>query len=247
MNTDKLLSQLVDRLSQAYGHDLRSVVLYGSAAAGDFHQKHSDLNILCVLRDVGVESLQKAEQTAHWWRSFGNPAPLLWAENELACATDAFPVEFLDLREQHRVLHGEDLVAGLTIDPAFHRVQVEHELRTKLLALRQRYLGIYRDQKMVLKLMVDALPSFVHIVSARADSGRPGGADGEPLPRGCSDPEARGLGSRRAQFRFRSGFLPGRAGGAGRQAKRSGRPRPARPSRDTTRAPPAFANTWMRC
>ena len=161
MNTDKLLSQLVDRLSQAYGHDLRSVVLYGSAAAGDFHQKHSDLNILCVLRDVGVESLQKAEQTAHWWRSFGNPAPLLWAENELACATDAFPVEFLDLREQHRVLHGEDLVAGLTIDPAFHRVQVEHELRTKLLALRQRYLGIYRDQKMVLKLMVDALPSFV--------------------------------------------------------------------------------------
>ena len=161
MNTEKLLSQLVERLQRAYGPDLRSVVLYGSAAAGDFHQKYSDLNVLCVLRDLGVESLQKAEQTAHWWRSFGNPAPLLWAEKELATASDAFPIEFLDLREQHRLLHGEELVAGITIDPAFHRVQVEHELRTKLLALRQRYLGIYRDQKMVIKLMVDALPSFV--------------------------------------------------------------------------------------
>ena len=161
MNTEKLLSQLVKRLEQAYGRDLRSVVLYGSAAAGDFHQKYSDLNVLCVLRDVDVESLHKAEQTAQWWRSFGYPAPLLWAEKELASASDAFPIEFLDLREQHRVLQGEELVAEITIDPAFHRVQVEHELRTKLLALRQRYLGIYRDHKMVAKLMVDALPSFV--------------------------------------------------------------------------------------
>ena len=161
MNTDKLLSQLVKRLEQAYGSDLRSVVLYGSAAGGDFHQKYSDLNVLCVLRDLGLESLQKAEQTAHWWRGLGNPAPLLWSEKELATASDAFPIEFLDIREQHRVLHGEELVAAITIDPAFHRVQVEHELRTKLLALRQRYLGIYRDQKMVIKLMVDALPSFV--------------------------------------------------------------------------------------
>ncbi len=160
MNTDKLLSQLVERLLKAYGTDLRSVLLYGSAATGDFHQRHSDLNVLCVLNDLNVDNLEKAEQIANWWRSLGNPAPLLMGEGELERASDAFAIEFLDMREQHRVLHGNDPVAGVTVDPAFHRVQVEHELRAKLLALRQRYLGIYRNKGAVLRLMVDSLPSF---------------------------------------------------------------------------------------
>ncbi len=191
MNREKLLAQLVERLLHAYGRDLRSVVLYGSAAGDDFDEKRSDLNVLCVLRDLGVESLQKAEQTANWWRSLGNPAPLLFAPGEIERATDAFPIEFLDIQQQHRVLHGEDPVAGLTIAPAFHRVQVEHEIRAKLLALRQRYLGIHRNKTAVLKLMVDALPSlaalFRHAVIVTDEAGRsePGGS-----PRRLSKNEA---------------------------------------------------------
>jgi len=161
MNREKLLAKLVERLQQAYGRSLLSVLLYGSAATStDFHQRHSDLNILCVLRELTLEDLERAEPVANWWRAQGNPAPLLLARAELEHSTDVFPVEFLDIHEQHRVLHGEDLVRTVRVDPVFHRVQVEHELRAKLLALRQRYLGIYRDRKAVLKLMVDALPSL---------------------------------------------------------------------------------------
>jgi len=160
MNTDKLLAQLVERLLKAYSRDLRSVVLYGSAATGDFHQKHSDLNVLCVVRSLDVEKLEKSEPIAHWWRGLGNPAPLLLSEEELAHGSDSFAIEFLDIQAQHKLLHGEDLISTLTVDPRYHRVQVEHELRSKLLALRHRYLGIYRDRKAVAKLMQDALPSF---------------------------------------------------------------------------------------
>ena len=160
MDTDKVLAQLVERLLQAYGRDLRSVVLYGSAAGEDFHHKHSDLNILCVVRSLELQALEKAEATANWWRRLGNPAPLLLAEDEVGRSTDAFPIEFLDLSEQHRVLHGDDPVAAVSVDAHYHRVQVEHELRAKLLAIRQRYLGMHRDKKAVLQLMVDALPSF---------------------------------------------------------------------------------------
>jgi hypothetical protein len=160
MNTDKLLEQLVKRLEAAYGRDLLSVVLYGSAVGEDFHRRHSDLNVLYVVRSVDVEALEKAEPIANWWRRFGNPAPLLMGEQEMERSTDAFPVEFLDLHDQHRVLYGSDPVAQVKIDRHYHRVQVEHELRAKLLALRQRYVGIHRDGKAVLDLMLGALPSF---------------------------------------------------------------------------------------
>jgi hypothetical protein len=160
MNTEKLLTQLVERLQAAYGRDLLSVVLYGSAAGEDFHGKHSDLNVLCVVRAVDPPDLEKAEPAANWWRRLGNPAPLLMGQHELESSTDAFPLEFLDIRDQHRVLYGDDPFAQVEIDRHYHRVQVEHELRAKLLALRQRYLGIHRDRKAVLGLLVDSLPSF---------------------------------------------------------------------------------------
>ncbi len=162
------------RLRAAYGDTLRSVLLYGSAATGEFHQSHSDLNVLCILRHVGVEELEKSHDIAHWWRGRKHPTPLLLAEDELCRATDAFPIEFLDLAEHHRVLYGDDLVAGLEAAPLYHRAQVEHELRAKLLRLRQRYLGIHRDRRAVMQLMADALPSFATLFRhALAAAGHP--------------------------------------------------------------------------
>jgi hypothetical protein len=160
MNTEKLLAQLVERLLEAYGRDLRAAILYGSAATGEFDDRHSDLNVLCVLRGLDVDKLEKSEAIANWWRGRGHPAPLLLSDQELEHASDSFAIEFLDIQQQHRLLHGEDLVSRLSITPGYHRVQVEHELRAKLLALRQRYLGIHRDRKAVVRLMMDALPSF---------------------------------------------------------------------------------------
>ena len=48
---DKLLD-LVDRLKHAHRERLRSVILYGSAAAGEHNEHFSDINVLCVLTRV---------------------------------------------------------------------------------------------------------------------------------------------------------------------------------------------------
>ncbi len=49
---DDVLQELVKRMKAACGQELVSMVLYGSAAAGDYHEKHSDLNVLCVLKQI---------------------------------------------------------------------------------------------------------------------------------------------------------------------------------------------------
>lgn len=157
---ERALGELVDRLRKTYQDRLVSVILYGSAAVGDYHQRFSDLNVLCVLRQVTPRELGESTAIVRWWRELGNPAPLLLSVEEVRNATDCFPVEFHDIRARHRVLWGEDLAAGLEIDESFYRAQVEHELRAKLLRLRQKAAGVLADKELLRALLVDSLPTF---------------------------------------------------------------------------------------
>ena len=157
---DQLLNDLVDRLKAAYGEDLLSVVLYGSAASGDFHRKHSDLNVLCVLKQVELAELERGAELFRWWMKKDQPPPLLLSAEEIRDGSDVFPIEFLDIRENYRLLHGADLVASIEVNTANHRRQVEHELRSRLLRLRKRFLETQHDTKAVTQLMIESLSTF---------------------------------------------------------------------------------------
>ena len=161
--TDKLLAELTAKLEKAFGKRLLSVVLYGSAAAGELHGKYSDLNVLCVLTVIGPDELRLAEPVIHWWRSHENPSPLFLSEEELHNSTDCFAIEFHDIVECHRVLGGRDVVAGLVIDDSFYRGQVEHELRAKLLRLRQKAGGMLSDKAMLVRMMAESVSTFCNL------------------------------------------------------------------------------------
>ncbi|MCC7153106.1 MAG: nucleotidyltransferase domain-containing protein [Bryobacterales bacterium] len=155
-----ILDDLVERLKQAYGADLLSVILYGSAAVGDAHAGFSDVNVLCVVRDVTPKELAASEPIFRWWRDKGNPAPLLMKQDEVARSTDCFPIEFHDMLQSRRVLHGADVVAGLQIDDRYYRAYVEQELRAKLFRLRQKAGGVLNDNELLLRLMAGSLSTF---------------------------------------------------------------------------------------
>jgi hypothetical protein len=154
------LDQLVEKLRKALGEDLVSVILYGSAAVGDSDEKFSDYNVLCVLRQITPAQLGASETIFRWWRTEGNPAPLLLTEQEVRTSTDCFAIEFHDISEHHRVLHGADVVSGLEIDRSFYRAQVEHDLRAKLLRLRQKAAGILSDKDVLMRLLADSVSTF---------------------------------------------------------------------------------------
>ncbi len=157
---DRILDQLVERLRKTFQDRLVSVILYGSAATGDHHQRYSDLNVLCVLREITTRELADSEAIFRWWREHKNPAPLLLSEDEVSRSTDCFPIEFHDIKERRRVLYGADVAAGLEIDYSFYRAQVEHELRAKLLRLRQKAAGVLSDKDLLLRLMADSISTF---------------------------------------------------------------------------------------
>jgi hypothetical protein len=135
-------------------------VLFGSGAVGDWNAKASDLNILCVLEKVSVQELSESEAVFRWWREQGNPAPLLLSEEEVRNSSDCFPMEFHDIKSHRRVLYGLDVIADLEIDRSFYRAQVEHELRSKLLRLRQKAADALSKQDALLRLLMDSLSTF---------------------------------------------------------------------------------------
>jgi hypothetical protein len=157
---EKSLSQLVPKLQRAYGERLVAVVLYGSAVSEERHSKFSDFNVLCVLTAITPRELNAGEEVFHWWRGLGNPSPLLLTEPEVASSAESFPIEFLDIQQQHRVLHGKDVITGLVIGRSFYGAQVEHELRAKVLRLRQKAAGVVSDPNLLRRLLADSVSTF---------------------------------------------------------------------------------------
>ena len=141
LSTEAKLADLVSRMKEFAGENLESMILYGSAARGDFKEGHSDLNVLCVLRSVTARELTRVSPVVHWWcKDQNEPAPLFFTSEELRTSADVFSIELLDMQRSRRVLDGPDVIAGIAIPMNLHRVQVEHDLRTLLLKLRQHFL-----------------------------------------------------------------------------------------------------------
>jgi hypothetical protein len=154
------LGELTSKLKTVFGDRVVSVILYGSAAAGDWQERTSDFNVLCVVKTVDVDLLAKAAPVFAWWMKQGNVAPVLFSEEEARHSTDCFPMEFHDMQEHRRVLLGSDLVAELQIDLSFYRALVEREFRSKELRLRQKSVELLEDPQRLGRLLIDSISTF---------------------------------------------------------------------------------------
>ncbi len=141
------LEQLVLRLQQSAGENLQALLLYGSAARDDFNEQYSDLNLLCVLREASGAALERVAPVVIWWVGKRRHRPPLFVTlDELRASADVFAIEMLDLKATHRLLAGQDVLSGIEVPMNLHRVQLEHELRTMLLRLRQQFLLAHDEQ-----------------------------------------------------------------------------------------------------
>ena len=176
MAHEKLLSEFVEKMRTAAGENLISVILYGSAAEGEFHPEYSDLNLLCVLRDTSFASLSKIASAVEWWRKKKYHPPLVLTPQELKDTADVFSIEFVDMKQRHRVLYGEDVLRNLDVPVHLHRSQLEYELREKLFLLRQHILVAGAREKDLWGVMLNSLSSFTtlfrHVLIELGEQGR---------------------------------------------------------------------------
>src|SRR5712692_2654302 len=154
LSTETKLTELVNRLKEFAGANLECVILFGSAARGDFREGYSDLNVVCILHLLSVEELGRLAHVVKWWCvEQKEPAPLFFTKDELRDAANVFAIEILDMKHGRRVLYGADVVADIEVPMNLHRVQIEHDLRTMILKLRQHYLRAPGNSKQLAPIL----------------------------------------------------------------------------------------------
>jgi hypothetical protein len=158
---EKLLAELKDKLLAGAGANLKALVLFGSAARGEYHERHSDLNVLCLLGRAQADDLEALHEAAVWWQRKKHPAPQIFTLEELRASADIFAIELLDMKLHHRMIYGDDFFNELTVPMQLHRLQVERELRTNWIKLRQGILLAPRKDRVILGLMDASLSAFV--------------------------------------------------------------------------------------
>jgi predicted nucleotidyltransferase len=133
------LEDLVSQLRAAYGDALSAVVLYGSAAGGEHHEKRSDMNILVIAKTLTVSSMRAAGAIARAWGEAGHPPPLTLTEAEWRSSVDVFAMEHADILHRHKILYSApafDLKHGVAVSPRNLRLQLEYEALATLLRFR---------------------------------------------------------------------------------------------------------------
>ena len=155
------LDELVAQLRAAYGGELRAVVLYGSAAAGEHVPDRSDYNVLVVVDSLPLERLRAASAATQAWIAAGNTAPVTMTTAEWRTSSDVFPMEYADILERHRVLHGEPPFDGISVSPADLRLEVEQQAKGKLLRLRAGVLAAGADSARQTELMERSLSTLM--------------------------------------------------------------------------------------
>ena len=160
------LHGLIDDLRATHGDNLASVVLYGSAAAGDHVELRSDYNLLIALNRITPEDLRQAQAPMREWQRLGHPLPVYFTVEELSDAADVFPIEFHQMANARIVLYGKDPFEFVRLSDQNLRHQTEYELRSKVIQLRRLYIPASVSIEKLCDLMSDSLASFAALFRA---------------------------------------------------------------------------------
>ena len=163
-DTQDLLHAYVKDVKALFSEQLEGVLLYGSAVRGEFLQGRSNLNLLLVVSSYD-QALLKGYSVVHKkWSKEQVVAPLFLTEEELRSSASVFPLEYLEIQEQHRVLGGRDPFVGFRIDAQRISAEVCQGFIGALLRLRQRYVEGYASDEAALILLPLSVTSLLPLL-----------------------------------------------------------------------------------
>lgn len=166
-NREEIISDVrgtfLDRIKNSFKENLLSVLLYGSAASGDFIPGVSDVNVLIILNEIDKEQIEKFGRENFRSMNRHRITPLILSRTEFQNSADVFPMEYFDIQEQNSVLFGEDETKMLKLERKNLRHQLEERLRGCLNSIRQMIIasrGRKRHLRINLRILFGSFKSL---------------------------------------------------------------------------------------
>ena len=152
---DQGLAAFVEAARTAFGTDLRSVVLFGSAAEGRLRAT-SDVNVIIVLRAFDSAKADGLREALREARAAIALMPMFILEGEIPAAVAAFAVKFADISHRHRILHGDDPFANLNVPRDARINRLRQIALNQVLRLRERYIERSLREEQLITVIAEA-------------------------------------------------------------------------------------------
>lgn len=182
---DEYLQQLrayVKDVQRLYGDALDGVLLYGSAVRGEFLPGRSNLNVVLIVKSARADQLKKYGAVHRRWAKEQVVVPLFVTQADLPAMSLVFPLEYLEIQEQHRLLAGQDPFVGFKVDQRHLLAEVLQSLRGNLLRVRQRFIEGGGSEEAITILLPLSLTAMLPVLrGVQRLLGRPVLSQGEPL------------------------------------------------------------------
>ncbi|MFN7623788.1 MAG: hypothetical protein ACK5RS_11650 [Acidobacteriota bacterium] len=159
---------LIDQLSATEGENLLAVVVYGSSLTAP-ESARADFQWLVLTRRLDADDLRRIRPVIRGLVSQGYAMPAFFTAAEFKDSLDVVPIEVRQTKRAHEVLYGEDPLASVEASAGNLRLQIEYELRGKLLRLRSLYLPASESAANLLQLMTESVISFVRVMRSMLD------------------------------------------------------------------------------
>jgi predicted nucleotidyltransferase len=163
---NEIFPEIIADYKEIFGDGLISIILYGSATGSDYRPGKSDINFMIVLSEEEIENLDKAFKTVTRWQKRKVAIPLFLTEFYVQTSIDAFPIEYLNFKRNHRLVYGKAILKDLSFDPEFLRLQCEREIKGKLLLLREAFLQTAGKGRALREIISQSLQAFLAIFQA---------------------------------------------------------------------------------
>lgn len=141
--------------------NIKSILIYGSAADNEYVPRQSNINILIVFEHLYPSVLKNSLKLIKSGNRLKIATPLFLGRWEIKYSLDVFPVEFLEIKENHILIYGEDVFGSLTIDKENMRIYCEHDFKSKFMRLRQLYLQKGLNRRKIIEVMVGSITLFI--------------------------------------------------------------------------------------
>ncbi len=166
MNTfDKYKQNIIKEIKKIFKNNLISIILYGSYVKGGYIRKKSDINLLIVRKIRNSKELIGLNQFCRKYHSKLNLAlPLVLTHDEIKTSTDVYPMEYMDIKEHNQVIYGENVFKNLKIELKNLRLELENQVKSKLINLRESLIDFYKRKKILKTILLNSLSSMIMIL-----------------------------------------------------------------------------------
>ncbi len=153
--------EIISVVKNILGTNLVSLILYGSYVKNLFVKQKSDINLLIVRHKNNPNELMELNKPfLRWKRKFNFALPLVLTQEEINHSVDVYPMEYSDMKDNHKIIYGRDVFKTIKINYSNLRLELENQVKSKLIFLRESLIHYAHHQHILKEILFQTVPTL---------------------------------------------------------------------------------------